>query len=59
MSFRKQIVLKKDTKDEVYTRLCNLLEKDGYFVACGSCDDKWILVDFDSEKSCMDYLKSI
>ena len=41
--FLKKIVLKPETKDHIYTSLCNKMEKQGVFKACGSCDDKWII----------------
>jgi len=36
----KRIGLKPETKDVDYTKICNLMEKQGVFVSCGSCDDK-------------------
>ena len=47
------IKLKDSTPDNKYTEFCNLVEKQGVFKACGSCDDKWIMVQFDDE---VDYL---
>jgi len=43
----KKIKLKENTTDKEYTKLCNELEKLGKFVSCGSCDDKWIIADFE------------
>ena len=47
------IQIKSTIPDHEYTELCNLMEKQGVFKACGSCDDKWIMVQFDDE---IDYL---
>ena len=41
--FQKKIILKKKTKMSIYTNLCNKMERQGNFVACGSGDDKWII----------------
>ena len=41
--FTKQIVLKPETKDNIYTELCNTMERQGVFLSCGSCDDKWVI----------------
>ena len=45
----KKIQLKPDTTDSEYAEFCNLCEKQGIFRACGSCDDKWIIVQFEDE----------
>jgi hypothetical protein len=37
------IKLKESSTDADYTKLCNLMEKQGVFKACGSCDDRWIM----------------
>ena len=47
--FTKQIVLKQATQDRVYTKLCNIMEKQGVFMACGSCDDKWVMGKWENE----------
>lgn len=49
----KTIKLKEDTPDKTYTEFCNLCERQGVFRACGNCDDKWIMVNFENE---LDYL---
>jgi len=46
---KQQIQLKNETPDSEYTKFCNMCEKDGVFVACGNCDDKWIIVKFEDE----------
>jgi len=40
--FTKKITLKPATQNHIYTTLCNKMEEQGVFIACGSCDDKWI-----------------
>ena len=49
----RQIRLKEDIPDNKYTEFCNIAEKQGIFVACGSPDDKWINLRFEDE---LDYL---
>jgi len=49
----RQIVLKKDTPDAVFTFLCETMTERGVFRACGSCDDKWIIGIWENES---DYL---
>ena len=49
----RQVRLKEDTPDKIYTAFCNLMERQGVFVACGSPDDKWINLRFENE---LDYL---
>lgn len=48
-----KIKLKNKTSDNDYTQLCNKTENQGIFVACGNCDDKWIMLRFDNN---IDYL---
>ena len=43
------IQIKKDTPDHLYTAFCNKVEEQGIFKACGSCVDKWIMVEFKDE----------
>lgn len=47
--FIKKIVLKPETQDHIYTKICNRMEKQGVFMACGNCDDKWIMGKWDDE----------
>ncbi len=53
MAITKQIKLKPETTDAEYTKICNLLERQGVFVSCGNTDDKWVLVRFADELSFM------
>jgi hypothetical protein len=48
-----KLTLKKSTTDIEYTRLCNFAEKQGIFRACGNCEEKWILLHFETDT---DYL---
>ena len=48
--YKKQITLKPDTPDATYTAMCNMMEKQGVFVACGSQNDKWIIGNWDNEE---------
>jgi len=52
----KTIQLKNDTPDHVYTQMCNVTETQGIFKACGNCDDKWIMVQFEDEISYVAWL---
>ena len=45
----KKIILKPSASDKTYTEMCNLMEKQGVFVSCGSPNDKWILGKWDNE----------
>lgn len=47
--FKRQIFFKAETKDSVYTELCNKMKGQGVFFACGNCDDKWIMGKWDDE----------
>ena len=47
--FMRKIQLKKNTKLKTYTAFCNQAEKDKCFVACGSPEDMWIMVSFETE----------
>ena len=47
--FQKKINLKPETPDSAYTKMCNFMEKQGVFVACGSCDEKWIIGKWEDE----------
>lgn len=47
--YQKQIKLKPETPDSTYTDLCDIMQKQDVFVACGSCDDKWILGKWENE----------
>jgi len=47
--YKKQIVLKKDTTDAEYTKICNLMEKQGVFVSCGDCENKWVLGEWENK----------
>ncbi len=49
----KQINLKPDCPDEVYTEFCEMTQRQGVFKACGNPDEKWIMVQFETE---IDYI---
>ena len=42
--------IKKDTPDEMYTKVCNLAKRQGKLVDCGPLEDKWIIYRFESEQ---------
>lgn len=54
--FQKKIVLKNDTPDATYTKMCNMMEEQGFFVACGDSEDKWILGSWESETEFLAWL---
>jgi hypothetical protein len=48
-----KIKIKQNTPDRTYTKLCNRMTKQKVFVACGNCDDKWIIGEWEDV---VDYL---
>ena len=49
----RKITLKSETTDKTYRELIETAEAQGIFVACGNCDDKWIIAKFENG---LDYL---
>jgi hypothetical protein len=49
----KKITLKPETTNAEYTHLCNLYDKKGMLRACGSPEQKWMILSFEDG---MDYL---
>ena len=45
----KRIDLKPTTTDSQYTEICNLMTKQGVFMACGNCEEKWIMGSWEDE----------
>lgn len=45
----KKIKLKQSVSDSEYTALCNVCTRQGVFRACGSCEEKYIIVGFENE----------
>jgi hypothetical protein len=53
---QKRIDLKQKTSDTEYTEFCNMCERQGVFVSCGSCDDKHVIVQFEDDVDLLAWL---
>ncbi len=55
----RKIGLNKEIPNKIYTELCNICERQGVFMACGSPEDKWIQVQFENEVAYLAWLTAM